>query len=80
MRPAPEQWKPNGRPEHLRRACEGSLRRLRLERIGSTSRVGGGGEDLSQSSLQRHRNLPDRSTLRIDVTFIVGDRKGGVAC
>ena len=23
----------NGRPEHLRAACEGSLRRLRLERI-----------------------------------------------
>jgi pyridoxine 4-dehydrogenase len=26
-------WQPNGRPEHLRKACEGSLRRLRLERI-----------------------------------------------
>jgi aryl-alcohol dehydrogenase-like predicted oxidoreductase len=26
-------WKPDGRPEHLRAACEGSLRRLRLERI-----------------------------------------------
>jgi aryl-alcohol dehydrogenase-like predicted oxidoreductase len=32
-RPGPDQWKPNGRPEHLRAACEGSLRRLRLERI-----------------------------------------------
>jgi aryl-alcohol dehydrogenase-like predicted oxidoreductase len=32
-RPGPDQWKENGRPEHLRAACEGSLRRLRLERI-----------------------------------------------
>ncbi len=27
------QWIPDGRPEHLRTACEGSLRRLRLDRI-----------------------------------------------
>ena len=33
VRPAPDQWVEDGRPEHLRRACEGSLRRLRLERI-----------------------------------------------
>jgi aryl-alcohol dehydrogenase-like predicted oxidoreductase len=26
-------WTPNGRPEHLRSACDGSLRRLRLDRI-----------------------------------------------
>jgi len=26
-------WTPDGRPEHLRAACEGSLQRLRLERI-----------------------------------------------
>jgi aryl-alcohol dehydrogenase-like predicted oxidoreductase len=26
-------WTPNGRPDHLRSACEGSLSRLRLERI-----------------------------------------------
>jgi aryl-alcohol dehydrogenase-like predicted oxidoreductase len=32
-RTGPNQWPRNGRPEHLRRACEGSLRRLRLERI-----------------------------------------------
>src|ERR1700704_5810312 len=31
-RPGPDQWKPNGRPEHLRAAFEGSLRRLKLER------------------------------------------------
>jgi aryl-alcohol dehydrogenase-like predicted oxidoreductase len=33
-RTGPGQWPRNGRPEHLRRACEGSLRRLRLEQIG----------------------------------------------
>ncbi len=32
-RPGPGKWVENGRPEHLRAACEGSLRRLRLERI-----------------------------------------------
>jgi pyridoxine 4-dehydrogenase len=32
-RPGPGRWVPCGRPEHLRAACEGSLRRLRLERI-----------------------------------------------
>jgi pyridoxine 4-dehydrogenase len=32
-RPGPDKWGTNGRPEHLRAACEGSLRRLRLERI-----------------------------------------------
>ena len=32
-RPGPDQWTPNGRPEHIRRECEGSLRRLRLDRI-----------------------------------------------
>src|ERR1700726_1215271 len=32
-RPGPNQWVANGEPEHLRSACEGSLRRLRLERI-----------------------------------------------
>jgi pyridoxine 4-dehydrogenase len=33
MRPGPNQWVENGRPEHLRSACEDSLRRLRLDRI-----------------------------------------------
>jgi pyridoxine 4-dehydrogenase len=32
-RSGPDQWTMNGRPEHLRQACDGSLRRLRLERI-----------------------------------------------
>jgi pyridoxine 4-dehydrogenase len=32
-RPGPNRWVENGKPEHLRSACEESLRRLRLERI-----------------------------------------------
>jgi pyridoxine 4-dehydrogenase len=32
-RPGPDRWTTNGRPEYLRRCLEGSLRRLRLERI-----------------------------------------------
>jgi len=32
-RPGPNQWVENGRPEHLTSACEGCLRRLRLDRI-----------------------------------------------
>jgi pyridoxine 4-dehydrogenase len=33
LRPGPGSWEANGRPEHLREACEGSLRRLKLEQI-----------------------------------------------
>jgi pyridoxine 4-dehydrogenase len=33
MRPGPNQWDANGDPDYLREACEGSLRRLRLDTI-----------------------------------------------
>jgi pyridoxine 4-dehydrogenase len=32
-RPGPGRWEPNGRPDRLRRCCEASLSRLKLERI-----------------------------------------------
>lgn len=32
-RQGPNRWTPNGRPEYLRAQCEGSLRRLRVERL-----------------------------------------------
>jgi pyridoxine 4-dehydrogenase len=32
-RTGPNRWPANGRPEHLREACEGSLRRLKLDQI-----------------------------------------------
>jgi pyridoxine 4-dehydrogenase len=33
LRPSAPRWDPDGRPAHLRRALEGSLKRLKLERI-----------------------------------------------
>jgi len=33
VRPGPNRWDADGRPEHLRAACEGSLRRLKLDQI-----------------------------------------------
>jgi pyridoxine 4-dehydrogenase len=33
VRPGPGRWEPDGRPDHLRQACEGSLARLRIDRI-----------------------------------------------
>ena len=33
LRPSPPQWVSDARPEHLRRALEGSLKRLKLDRI-----------------------------------------------
>jgi pyridoxine 4-dehydrogenase len=33
VRPGPGRWESNGTPEHLREACEGSLRRLKVETI-----------------------------------------------
>src|SRR3954452_15343975 len=32
-RPGPDDWVRNGDPKHLREACEGSLRRLKVDRI-----------------------------------------------
>lgn len=33
VRPGPEQWEPDGRPERLKQCCEESLRRLQLDQI-----------------------------------------------
>jgi aryl-alcohol dehydrogenase-like predicted oxidoreductase len=33
QRPGPDKWEPDGRPEHLRERCEGSLKRLKVDRI-----------------------------------------------
>jgi aryl-alcohol dehydrogenase-like predicted oxidoreductase len=33
VRPVASRWDPDGRPEHIKEACEGSLRRLKLDEI-----------------------------------------------
>jgi aryl-alcohol dehydrogenase-like predicted oxidoreductase len=33
QRTGPNQWQPDGRPQHLRERCEGSLQRLKVDRI-----------------------------------------------
>jgi pyridoxine 4-dehydrogenase len=33
LRPGPDEWEPCGRPQHLRAALDGSLKRLKLDRI-----------------------------------------------
>jgi aryl-alcohol dehydrogenase-like predicted oxidoreductase len=33
VRPGPGRWEPDGRPEHLKQACDGSLERLNLDQI-----------------------------------------------
>lgn len=33
IRPGPDEWKRHATPEHLRKACEGSLKRLKVDRI-----------------------------------------------
>jgi len=33
LRPGPGRWESDGRPQHLREACDGSLRRLKLDQI-----------------------------------------------
>jgi pyridoxine 4-dehydrogenase len=34
QRSGPDEWEPDGRPEYLRERCEGSLQRLKVDRIG----------------------------------------------
>jgi pyridoxine 4-dehydrogenase len=76
-RDGPGQWRANCRPEHLKQACEGSLRRLRLERIdlydeGKIAHIGLSNVDVEQLetgldmtpivSVQDRYSLVDRDT------------------
>ena len=76
-RPGPDKWTPNGRPEVLRRELEGSLRRLRLERIDvyQLHRIDpevpaddqfGALRDFQREGLVRHVGLSEVSTAEID--------------
>jgi pyridoxine 4-dehydrogenase len=66
LRPGPDKWVMNGRPEHLRRQLEGSLRRLRLDRQLGLSEVGV--EDIDAA----RRVVPIVSVQNI---YNAGDRK-----
>ena len=77
LRPGPDQWVPNGRPEHLRRQLESSLRRLRLERIDlyQLHRIDpkvpadeqfGALREFQQEGLVRHLGLSEVSVEEID--------------
>jgi aryl-alcohol dehydrogenase-like predicted oxidoreductase len=77
LRPGPDQWVTNGRPEHLRRQLEGSLRRLKVERIDlyQLHRIDpkvpageqfGALRQFQQEGLVRHLGLSETSVEEID--------------
>jgi aryl-alcohol dehydrogenase-like predicted oxidoreductase len=76
-RPGPDRWVENGRPEYLRRQLEGSLRRLKLDRIDlwQLHRIDpkvpadeqfGAMRDFQQEGLVRHLGLSEVSASEID--------------
>jgi aryl-alcohol dehydrogenase-like predicted oxidoreductase len=77
-RPGPNRWEPDGRPEHIREAIEGSLRRLRLERIdlyqvhtpdrkAPYEETLGAFRDLQQAGLVRHIGVSNVSVEQLGV-------------
>jgi pyridoxine 4-dehydrogenase len=77
-RPGPGSWEPDGRPEHIRDAVQGSLRRLRLERIDvyqvhrpdpkvPYTETVGAFRDLQQAGLVRHVGVSNVSVERLGV-------------
>jgi aryl-alcohol dehydrogenase-like predicted oxidoreductase len=76
-RPGPDRWTPNGRPEVLRRELQGSLRRLKLDRIDLyqlhriDSKVPADEQfavlrEFQREGLVRHVGLSEVSTAEID--------------
>jgi aryl-alcohol dehydrogenase-like predicted oxidoreductase len=76
-RPGPDRWVENGRPEYLRRQLEGSLQRLKLDRIDlwQLHRIDpkvpadeqfGAMRDFQQEGLVRHLGLSEASTEDMD--------------
>jgi pyridoxine 4-dehydrogenase len=74
----PNRWDPDGRPEHIREAIEGSLRRLRLERIDlyqvhtpdrkvPYAETVGAFRDLQQAGLVRHVGVSNVSVEQLGV-------------
>jgi pyridoxine 4-dehydrogenase len=76
-RPGPGQWVPDGRPEHLKQAVDGSLKRLRLDRIDlyqlhtvdrkvPIERSLGALKEMQDAGKIRHVGLSNVSTQEID--------------
>jgi aryl-alcohol dehydrogenase-like predicted oxidoreductase len=76
-RPGPDRWVENGRPEYLRRQLEGSLRRLKLDRIDlwQLHRIDpkvpadeqfGAMREFQQEGLVRHLGLSEASVEEMD--------------
>ena len=77
-RPGPDRWEPDGRPEHIREAIEGSLRRLRRDRIDlyqvhtpdpkvPYAETVGTFRDLQQAGLVRHIGVSNVSVEQLGV-------------
>jgi pyridoxine 4-dehydrogenase len=77
-RPGPNRWDPDGRPEHIREAIQGSLRRLRRERIDlyqvhtpdrkvPYEETVGAFRDLQQAGLVRHVGVSNVSVEQLGV-------------
>lgn len=63
-RAGPGRWPRNGRPEHLRQACEGSLRRLRVDRIDLYQLHSPDAEVPYEESVGAMRELQDEGKVR----------------
>ena len=67
-RPSRHRWDENGRPEHLRRAVEGSLRRLRVERSARPAPSGYQGRN-AMHALSQAASTPSDSRLPMLYSF-----------
>jgi pyridoxine 4-dehydrogenase len=73
-RSGPGQWPRDGRPEHLRAACEGSLRRLRVERIDLYQLHSPDSQVRLEDSLGALKELQDEGKVRhIGVSNVSGE-------
>ncbi|MFC8433584.1 aldo/keto reductase [Streptomyces sp. NPDC057253] len=85
LRPGDQEWDVDGRPEHLRRACEDSLRRLGLEALPlylhhrpdpkvPYAETMGGLRDLYEAGLIRHAGISNANPEQIRLAHgILGD-------
>jgi pyridoxine 4-dehydrogenase len=83
-RPGPNRWEPDGRPQHIREAIEGSLRRLRRDRIDlyqvhtpdrkvPYAETVGAFRDLQQAGLVRHVGVSNVSVEQLGAARAIVD-------